>query len=151
MVSDAKDCRYAPKHMRSDRSKFVWLAVTVAILVTGCTSSSTTYSSAKEPEWLGKEQSLAVDRKMLARGMMPISIDCMMDTTVKRSIRPTYFVKIRYGPRPAKKHWRWGVGEADEMQVHANTAKREGLKRVQSRQMLDPNSGKKASCALWHN
>lgn len=117
---------------------------TISILLSGCTNIP------KSSEWANKSQALQNDKIMEARGMMPASIDCMMDTTAKNP-RPTYFVKITYKPRPPNTHWRWGVGEEDEMRVYANTATREGLKRAQNRHMLDPNSGKKASCSLWQS
>lgn len=123
--------------------------LSTSFALVGCTSNSTSYSPRMTGQWLGKEQALAKDRAMLASDMVPISIDCMMDTTANNP-RPTYFVKIEYKPRADFKKWRWGVGEADEMQVHSNTAKREGLKHAQTRQMLDPNSGKQAFCSLWH-
>lgn len=123
------------------------MAMGAVAIISACTTASTGDSFATPPEWLGKEKSIAKNQQMTAKGMIPISIDCMMDTTAKNP-QPTYFLKIEYKSRPGVK-WRWGVGETDEMQVHANTAKREGLRRIQSRQMLDPNSGKRASCALW--
>jgi hypothetical protein len=144
MVKD--DYNYAQKRANRGGNKLV----VAAFLVSGCTSTSISDSTA-EAVWLGREEALAKDKKMLAKGMMPLTIDCMMDTTVRGNFRPSYFVKISYGPRSANKNWRWGVGEADEMKVFANTAGREGLKLVRSRKMFDPNSGTHASCALWHS
>jgi hypothetical protein len=85
---------------------------------------------------------------MRQKGMVPVAIDCRMEDT-SRIERPIYWVKIKYAPDTKREKWRWAVGEADELQVHANDAAREGLKLVKRTRIADTKTGRPASCAIW--
>lgn len=115
----------------------------ICFSATGCV----TYTGSGDT-WFGKEQALAESNAMGRKGMAPVSIDCRIEDASGPE-RPIYSTKIKYAANPNRNRWRYGVGEADEMQVYANDAAREKLKLVMRKRIVDVESGKKASCAIW--
>jgi hypothetical protein len=118
----------------------------VTLLLVGCTTTEQHHSKVR---WLSAKQAQAQTRDMQRKGMLPSNVYCLMEGR-KGPHRPYgYWMRFDYKPNPTGKSWRYGVGEADEMQVFANNARRENLKLVTRKQMVDVNTGQKASCALW--
>jgi hypothetical protein len=112
------------------------IAAGFCLALAGCL----THSGPTGP-WLNSDQANAENARMVAKGMMPVAIDCRLDL----SSRSKYATRIKWAPNTRKARWRWDVGGANYMRKREAQAARNNLKVVQH------NAGTNARCAIWRS
>ncbi|MER8969084.1 hypothetical protein NKI25_25900 [Mesorhizobium sp. M0808] len=122
-------------------------AVALIVTLVAATPNNDLPPNAVESVWMKAETVITESRKMKAKGMMPASIDCRIDSI--SGTAAVYSMKIVWVPNDAGIIWRFGVGTAEENFKLEEGNRASGIRNVWSKQLIDKASGWHASCVLW--
>jgi hypothetical protein len=121
------------------------LLVAAGLTLAGCVTQ--TGSDPDGPGWLKQRAALSENKRMSAKGMKPVSIDCKFDEISNGA--PMYSVKIKWGPNKPSGKFRWAVGGSAYIAKISAEAEKEGLHKVFSKPIVSPMV--QAACVLWES
>ncbi|MER8667211.1 hypothetical protein NKH45_08370 [Mesorhizobium sp. M1156] len=150
-LSDAID---TPDHERNENiqlgaggREMTFQAVALIVTLVAATPNNDLPPNAVESVWMKAETVITESRKMKAKGMMPASIDCRIDSI--SGTAAVYSMKIVWVPNDAGIIWRFGVGTAEENFKLEEGNRASGIRNVWSKQLIDKASGwPRLVCAL---
>jgi hypothetical protein len=142
-VQRTKSCRFGITEAATSCA----ILLAVGLSLSGCVSGSGGGAVGGDG-WLEKQAALNESKRMGAKGMKPVSLDCRINA-VSNAV-PTYSIKLEWAPAKAGTRWKWRVGGLAAIARDDASARLAGLHKVFSK-TASHHSGVSAACVIWES